>query len=238
MVNRPVIAVIPARGGSKRIPKKNIIEFGGKPLIAWTIEAALKAEVFDRVLVSTDDIEIAEIANSCGADTPFLRDKAADDISVVSDATIAAISQASDYWNEKYDTVVQLMANCPLRDETDICDAVKAFDENHANFQISCFRYGWNNPWWAVKLTDEGQPFRLFPDAYEKRSQDLETLYCPTGAIWIAEAEKLVDAGTFYGPDVVFHPLSWLSAMDIDDYEDLNMARALLNIKSQEQSGK
>lgn len=234
MVNTPLIAVIPARGGSKRIPKKNIIEFGGKPLIAWTIEAALEAEVFDRVLVSTDDPEIAEIANSCGADTPFLRDKAADDISVVSDATIAALSQAGDHWREEYGTVVQLMANCPLRDAADIRDAVKAFDENQANFQISCFPYGWNNPWWAVKLADDGQPIRLFPEAYKKRSQDLETLYCPTGAIWLAKADKLVEAGTFYGPDVVFHPLSWLSAMDIDDYEDLNMARALLSVKSQE----
>jgi len=88
MVTRSRVAIIPARGGSKRIEKKNIINFCGKPMIAWTIEAAKKSEMFERVVVSTDDQEIAEVARQCGASVPFLRKQYADDISPVSLATI------------------------------------------------------------------------------------------------------------------------------------------------------
>ena len=101
-----IIAVIPARGGSKRIPKKNIIDFMGKPMIAWTIEAALKSKLFDRVIVSTDDYEFASISKEYGCDVPFLRDSSADDLTPVSIATIRAVEQAENYYNEEYDIVI------------------------------------------------------------------------------------------------------------------------------------
>ncbi len=96
MVNRR-IAIIPARGGSKRIPEKNIIDFAGKPMIAWSIEAALKSNLFDRVIVSTDDIKIADIAKQWGAEVPFLRKECADDYSTVSEATTSALTQAMNF---------------------------------------------------------------------------------------------------------------------------------------------
>ena len=93
MVIGDQIAVIPARGGSKRIPRKNIIGFFGKPLIAWTIDAARESGLFDRVLVSTDDAEIAAIARDWGAEVPFLRDRHADDVAPVARATLRALEQ-------------------------------------------------------------------------------------------------------------------------------------------------
>jgi len=221
------IAIIPARGGSKRVPRKNIINFCGQPMIAWTIQAAVESGCFNKILVSTDDHEIADVAKKYGAEVPFLRQVSADDYSPISDATIAALNQAEVYWQEKYSIVVQLMANCPIRNAWDIQDAVERFEQREANFQISCFKYGWMNPWWAVKLSVDGVPEPIFPEAMTKRSQDLDALYCPTGAIWIADALSLKQSGTFYGDGHVFNVLPWTSAVDIDDADDLLMAKAV-----------
>ncbi len=226
------IAIILARGGSKRLPRKNILDFHGKPLIGWTIEAALQSTHYDRVLVSTDDQEIAGVARSFGADVPFLRDTAADDITPSSEATIAALFQAEQYWGERFDVVSQLMANCPLRDAEDIKVSEQNFIKNKADSQISSFRFGWMNPWWAAKLNQEGTPEYLFPEARVVRSQDLPPLYCASGAIWIARAEALKYSNSFYTPNHSFHSLSWISAMDIDDAEDFEMAKACFLIKA------
>lgn len=224
------IAIIPARGGSKRIPKKNIVDFCGKPMIAWTIEAALQANLFDQVLVSTDSQEIAEVAEAFGAVVPFLRNENCDDFIPVSDATITALRQAEDYFKVEYEVVVQLMANCPLRTENHILDAMSVFESCDVEYQVSCFRFGWMNPWWAATLDEHSFPQRLFPEAMTKRSQDLPSLVCPTGAIWIANRSSLLSAMSFYGPKHRFHPMAWDAAIDIDDYEDLKMASALAAI--------
>lgn len=224
------IAIIPARGGSKRIPRKNITEFCGKPLIYWTIKAALESGTFARVLVSTDDREIAEISRRSGAEVPFLRTQAQDDFTPVSVATLYAVDQAQTHWGVKFDTVVQLMPNCPLRRGGDIKSALHNYEQANVEFQISCCRYGWLNPWWAARLGNNMQPDRLFQDAFGKRSQDLETLYCPTGAIWIASTAALQRAKTFYGPGHIFCPMTWTSAVDIDDEDDLAMALAVSNL--------
>ncbi len=225
------IAIILARGGSKRLPRKNILEFHGKPMIAWTIEAALQSTQYDQVIVSTDDPEIAEIARSFGAAVPFLRDTAADDLSPSSEATLATLRQAEQHWGEQFDAVSQLMANCPLRDADDITAAVQNFVTYDAESQICSFRFGWMNPWWAARLEGENKPDYLFPEARIARSQDLPPLYCPSGAIWVARAPVFKSAKSFYSPNHIFHPLSWMSAMDIDDAEDLEMAKACFLIK-------
>lgn len=226
------IAIIPARGGSKRIPQKNIYPFMGKPMIAWTIEAALKSKIFDKVLVSTDCEEIAKAAISFGAEVPFLRNRYFDDISPVSLATIDALFQAETHWGKSFSKVVQLMPNCPLRNFQDIVKANDYFNEHKLSFQISCFQYGWMNPWWATRLNENLEPNKLFPEADDKRSQELEKLYCPTGAIWIADRNNLVNSGTFYGQKHIYHPMKWWSAVDIDDFDDLNMASAVSAMKN------
>ena len=222
-----VIAVIPARGGSKRIPKKNIIDFMGKPIIAWTIEAAQKSKLFERIIISTDSLEIAEVSQHYGIEVPFLRNDKNDDISPVSEATLIAIHQAEAYYNEKYDFVVQLMANAPLRDEEDIQLHFNHFLETEKSFQLSCFKFGWMNPWWAFKIKSNGDHEWMLKDGLGKRSQDLEELYCPTGVIWIAKVEALKESNTFYGPGYTFCEINWKHAVDIDNIEDLEFAKAL-----------
>lgn len=230
MVDKNVIAIIPARGGSKRIPHKNIIDFMGQPMITWTIKAALDSGIFKRVIVSTDDKEIARVAEQSGVEVPFLRDEYNDDISPVSQAVIKAIGQTEEYYNENYDTAIQLMANCPIRGSEQIVDAYSNFASSEAQFQISCFKFGWMNPWWAVRLNEKQVPTFLFPEIVGKRSQDLDDLYCPTGAVWIAGCDALRKAGTFYGNGYIFHPMDWKFAVDIDNYDDIEMASAVFDV--------
>lgn len=226
------IAIILARGGSKRMPRKNILDFGGKPMLAWSVAAAVESGMFDKVLVSTDDAEIAEVGRRHGAEVPFLRLTATDDITPTSQATHAALLQAEEHWQTKFDVVAQLMANCPLRTAQDIRNSIFAFERHDASSQISCFRFGWMNPWWAIKLQDGEQPEHLFPDALKMRSQDLPPLYCPSGALWIAQRDAFVESKNFYMADHRFEPIHWISAVDIDDEDDLLMAKACLGLQS------
>ena len=216
-----LLAVIPARGGSKRLPRKNIRPLGGVPLIAYTIRAALDAELFTRVIVSTDDAEIAEIAQSFGADIPFMRDTLADDHSPVSLVTLDALERLG----EPFDAVAQLMPNCPFRTASDVRTSFEHFTHSEIETQLSVTRYGWLNPWWAMKLETRLEP--LFPEALKTRSQDLATLYCPTGAIWWARPPALKEHKTFYAPNYGGFELAWDHALDIDDEDDWKMAEAL-----------
>jgi len=218
------IAIILARGGSKRIPRKNIIDFAGKPMLVWSIEAAISSGCFENVVVSTDDEEIASIAKMHGAEVPFLRSEACDDHATSSEATIATLLQLEKHWSKRFDVVAQLMPNCPLRDSKDVKNLMFAFESSKAPAQISVFKFGFCNPWWAIDISDGGKPNFLHREALEQRSQDLPELFCPTGAMWIAKRDKLLKYKTFYCEDHSVETLSWASSIDIDNYEDLKIA--------------
>lgn len=222
------LAIIPARGGSKRIPRKNVVDFHGKPMIAHTITAALSARVYDKVLVSTDDPEIAAIAREYGAEVPFLRAKYADDHSTVSDVVVNMLEELA----VSSGSVTMLMANCPLRKEKQIISSHRQFSKADGDFQISAFDYGYANPWWAHQHGGQGSVIALFPSALKKRSQDLNKLLCPTGAIWTASVAPLLKHRTFYGPGYTFYEIDRVSATDIDDFEDLLLARALYLVRN------
>lgn len=225
------IAIILARGGSKRIPNKNILPLAGRPMLAWSIKAALESKKFSRVLVSTDCEKIAEIARQYGASAPFLRNRAYGDNASSSEATIAALHQAEQFWEEDYHVVAQLMANCPMRTSSDICSAFDAFCATQAPSQISCFKFGWMNPWWAARLDESGRPIWLFPEVHGKRSQDLADLFCPTGALWLSRKPALLASQNYYMPGHIFHEISWLSAIDIDNHADLAMAEMCMSLR-------
>lgn len=224
------IAIIPARGGSKRIPRKNLIDFMGKPLIAWTIEAAIESNIFTKVVVSTDDEEIARVSRVYGAEVPFLRDAYADDYSPVSEGTIHTLAQLESE-GEFFEEVVQLFAVCPLRSSADILEAINFFKNRKLDFLISCYKYTWMNPWWATTLDVSGRPNWIFEDSL-KRSQDLPELYSPTGAIWIAKVEELKKSKSFYGPGHVFWKMNWKRAVDIDTYEDVELAEMFFDFEN------
>lgn len=215
------IAVIPARGKSQRIPRKNMRRFGGKPMLAWTIEAAIYSNLFDRIVVSTDDWEIAGIAEDCGAEALVRAGYLADDYTPTSLVTIDAVSRIGG------DTVCQLLPTCPLRTFHDVIDSYEVFKSKSNPAQISVTSFGWQQPKWAVDL----DALPVFQNEFGSRSQDLPELFCPTGAVWWADATALVLNKSFYmkGRSSWFIP--WLRAIDIDTLEDLEIAKMILRCR-------
>lgn len=226
------IAIIPARGGSKRIPRKNIIDFEGKPMIAWTIEAAINSCKFSRVFVNTDDEEIAEISSTSGAEVPFLRTKHSDDYSPVSAATLSYALQLAN--SSQISSVTQLMANCPLRSAKTIDILFEEFKAHPDGLSlISAMPYGMFNPWWAHEVGENQFVKPLFEEALNgQRSQDLPRLLCPTGSMWSSTFDNLKQSGTFYSKNYRLFDIGWKEGIDIDDYEDLEMAKATFQLSS------
>ena len=225
---KSAIAVIPARGGSKRIPRKNIKLFDGKPIIAHTVEAALQSRLFSQVVVSTDSEEIALLAEQYGAEVPFLRDaRLADDVTPVSAATVDVV-QRLDATEDRFAYVCQLTPNCPLRSAEDIAKSYTQLLSTDSDSQISVVRYGWQNPWWAMRQNEKFQLEAVFKDQLTRRSQDLPPLFCPTGAIWWAKAAVLRREGTYHVANRTGWEIPWQRGLDIDTEEDWLMAEVLL----------
>lgn len=224
------IAIIPARGGSTRIPKKNIIDFNGSPLIEWTIRAAIDSGIFEKIIVSTDDHEIREISILAGAEVPFLRSDFADDFSPSSLATIDCLKNAENFWNQSFKYVAQLMPTCPLRNSKSISDSYNSFIENDRDFQISAYKSIFSSLYWAHTLDKDNRAKKIFSKSKQERSQDLGEVFLPSGAIWLAKASMLKEAESFYGNNYVFEEISWLQALDIDTSYELEIAMKLHSI--------
>jgi CMP-N-acetylneuraminic acid synthetase len=222
------IAVIPARGGSLRLPGKNIRPLAGQPVIAYTIGAALNSELFARVIVTTDDERIADVAVRYGAEVPFLRDASlADDHTPVSAATVDVLERL-DPFSSHFSVVAQLLPNCPLRDADDVRDSYQQFITTGARAQLSVAQYGWQPAWWAMKRTPDLRLVPLFPAEAVRRSQDLAPLFCPSGAIWWARADTLREARTFHQAGRTGWAIQLSHAIDIDTEEDWLLAELLM----------
>lgn len=230
------ICIIPARGGSKRIPRKNIRLFNGKPIIAWSIEAALESGCFDRVIVSTDDIEIADISRSFGAEIPFCRDASlADDYTTTHDVVINAISQlVSKGFHIK--NVCCLYATAPFVRPQDISEGLVALEELQSEksyvFPVGRFRYPIQR---ALFLDSESGRCKMCnPELFTSRSQDLEERYHDAGQFYWAMASTWQQSrGLLHNGTPIVIP-SW-RVQDIDTIEDWDRAE-LMHMVSKEWS--
>ena len=230
-MNKSNLAIIPARGGSKRVPNKNIRDFHGKPILACTIEAAVQSGLFSKIIVSTDSNEIASVAKRYGAEIPFLRESSlSDDYTPISLVTADALERLDPNGLE-FKSVAQLMPNCPMRTDVDIINSFKQFTETDTDSQISIMRYGWLNPWWAMKRNDAYEIEPIFHEQMNKRSQDLPELFCPTGAIWWAKTDVLRREKTFHIEGRTGWEMPWQRAIDIDTEEDWQMAEFLMSMQ-------
>jgi CMP-N-acetylneuraminic acid synthetase len=199
-------------------------------MLSYTIDAAVASGLFQKVLVSTDDPEIAALAVDLGAEAPFLRDaRLSDDHTPVSLATLDALDR-EDPAARLFPVVAQLMANCPLRNAADILASYRQFEESRASSQISVTRFGWQNPWWALSRSPDLRLQSLFPGEATQRSQDLPELFCPTGAVWWARSEVLRREKTFHVDARTGWEIPWQRGLDIDAEEDWQMAEALLHM--------
>lgn len=219
---KKAIAIIPARGGSKRIPRKNIKEFHGKPLIAYSIEAALASELFDKVIVSTDDEEIAQTARIYGASVPFLRPKElSDDFTGTGDVVQHAINYLKEN-GEEFDFVCTIYATAPLLQSKYLIqgygklkesDAVNAFSATSMPFPI----------WRTFKVDKNGRCEMFWPQNYHKRSQDLEEAYQDAGQFYWSKLDKKSDE-IMFGKDSIPIILPRYLVQDIDTLEDWQRA--------------
>lgn len=221
---KKILAVVPARAGSKRIKNKNIVRLNNKPLIEYTLNVAKKCKYIDKIVVSSESKKILKTAEKIGIKTPFLREEAYDDFSIVDIATLAAVKQSEKFYGN-FDIVVQLMPNCPIRSLKTLNSSIKNFFKNKKKSQISFFEYNFVNPWWAHYIKNKNiYPLNKEPFLEKKRSQDLKKLYCPTGSIWITEIETLKKYKTFYSPGYGYFVINFIEAIDIDTKNDLKLA--------------
>lgn len=228
-----LLAIIPARGGSKRLPGKNILDLAGKPLIAWTIEAAKKSKYIDRVVVSTDDDQISEISKKYGADIPFLRpvelstDKASS-IDVVTHTVIFLEDK-----NDVYDFVVLLQPTSPMRDSQHIDEAISFMNSQHADSIVSVCEVD-HSPLWCSTLPEDMSMCHFLSDSIKNsRSQDLPMYYRVNGAIYICKKSRLMDENTLFFKNNVFaYLMDKESSVDIDDKMNFDFASFLVESKN------
>lgn len=220
------IAVIPARGGSKRIPRKNIKEFAGKPMIAWSIEAAQASGLFDHIIVSTDDLEIADVAKKWGAEVPFMRpQELADDYATTRPVINHAIREFKQSWGCP-DYVCTIYSTAPFIEVDDIKQGLQqlVFSGTDFAFSVTSFPYPIQR---ALKLTATGGVAMFQPEHRKTRSQDLESAYHDAGQFYWGRTEAfLEDRDTFSSASVPIILPNW-RVVDIDNEEDWQRAELL-----------
>jgi len=222
------VAIIPARGGSKGIPKKNIQLLAGKPLIGYTIEAALRSEYVGRVLVSTEDKEIAEVARNDGAEVVKRPEELAKDDTSTVDVVLQVIQNLREQGYE-YDTIALLQPTSPLRTTQDIDRALELFLNNECESVISVSESR-HPPYWAFKV-DAHYLKPLFNQGYsEMRRQDLPKTYFPNGAIYIVKTKKFEECASFCLPQTIPYIMPAETSVDIDTRADLMFVETLLKM--------
>lgn len=225
-----MLAIIPARGGSKGVPRKNIKEIGGKPLIYYTIEAALNSKHIDRIIVSTDDEEIAEIAKSFGAEVPFLRPpEMATDTARAIDAYLYTVERLNEGIEQGIDDFVVLLPTAPLRSAQDIDNAVDIFRNNNASSVISVVQAE-HPPTWYKKISDAGVLEDLFEESNNALNrQEAEMTFLPNGAIYIFNYNSLKNTKNYYNEKTYAYIMSRINSVDIDTDLDFMFAELLIN---------
>ncbi|MCH1782997.1 pseudaminic acid cytidylyltransferase [Psychrobacter glaciei] len=224
------IAVIPARGGSKRIPRKNIKMFHGKPLISYSIEAAIKSNCFDRVIVSTDDEEIAEVALSFGAEVPFLRNKElSNDFAGTTPVIQDAIFQLDD---NDIEYICCIYATAPMISEQDICAGLNTIElKENCNYAFSITTYDFPIQR-SLSLNQENIVAMHSPDLFNTRSQDLEECWHDAGQFYWGTREAWQQGLPIFSSNSIGIKLPRHRVQDIDTLEDWDMAEMLYQIRS------
>lgn len=218
------ICLIPARGGSKRIPRKNIIDFHGKPLIAYTIEAAVKSGLFgEHIYVSSDSEEILQVAASYGAKAIRRPADISGDEATLESATIHLLNEVS---SDNFENLCLMMANCPLRTAEDVAGSYKQFVESGANTLMSVMPYGWLYPFWALQEQD-GKLTPFFKEFFVDSKSLPKDIYCPSGAIRWVKVDNFLSEKKYYGQNLAKYILPFERGADIDTYEDLELAKKL-----------
>lgn len=222
-----MLAVIPARGGSKGVPGKNIKELVGKPLIAYTIEAAIESNIFKKIIVSTDSSQIAKIAINYGAEVPFLRpDEISGDLTSSDDVILHALS----YYQQQgigYDEVCKLQPTSPLRTSRHLQEAYQLFCQKRADFLVSVCECEHSPLWSGIIGDDLSLDNFISEEAKRACRQDLPTYYRLNGAIYMAKTRQFYENRSFLGKNSVAYIMSQEDSVDIDSELDFSVAELI-----------
>ncbi len=222
------LAVIPARGGSKRIPRKNIKPFGGLPMIAWSIKAALQSRCFDRIIVSTDDAEIAQVAQSQGADVPFMRPA---ELSGDYTGTIPVIAHAIHWQNQngkQAQDVCCIYATAPFVQASDLKRGLSTLQSTGADYAFSVTTYPFPIQR-AIRITTNMRVEMINHEHFNTRSQDLEEAWHDAGQFYWGTAKAWLSGKLLFSPDAAPVPLPRYRVQDIDTPEDWKQAELIFN---------
>lgn len=222
--DKSIIAIIPARGGSKRLPQKNIKSIAGKPLIVWSIEAGLKSRYIDKIVVSSDDEHILKMASAYGAETLKRPQNLATDTATSYDVMVHVLEHYPEY-----DYIVMLQPTSPLRTSWHIDDAVEYLHQKNGEGVISVCENE-HSPLWSNTLPANMDMSTFLPQEIQtKRSQDLPVYYRLNGAIYICSVEKLLETKTLFLPKGLYgYVMPREVSVDIDTQLDFDIAEMLL----------
>lgn len=216
------LCIIPARGGSKRIPRKNIKPFMGKPIIAYSIEAALQSGVFDEVMVSTDDEEIANVARDFGASVPFLRSaETSNDYATTVDVLLEVVNRYKEQ-GKVFDIICCLYSTAPFVTSERLKEASSQISENvDACFTIVQYSYPIQR---SLKINDDNHVEMKFPEHLKSRTQDLENVYHDAGQFYFVKTGALIQEKTVWCKRTAPLVLSELEVQDLDTLTDWQLA--------------
>ena len=226
--NEKILAIIPARGGSKGIPNKNIIDIGGNPLIKYTIDAALKSKMLTHCVVSTDSDVISDVAKSCGAMVPFRRpDSLSDDKALSLPVIQHAVNFMESDQGFLYDAIVMLQPTTPLRQTKDIDNAIKMLFDTNADSVISVVDVEGYHPLRMKRVVD-GRLINYIDQGHEdmRPRQKLPPVYIRNGAIYATRRNIMMKKNSFSGVDSRAYIMPSDRSVNIDTYEDLLLAKS------------
>jgi CMP-N,N'-diacetyllegionaminic acid synthase len=224
-----ILAIIPARGGSKGLPGKNIRSLAGKPLIAWSIEAATASSYIDKTIISSDCPDICRLAKQFGADVPFLRpaELATDEAKGI-DATLHAIDWLKKN-GESYQLIIILQPTSPLRTTEDIERSIERYANSTAKAIVSVCKVE-HHPWWSNTLPEDGNMGQfLRPEALNSNRQELPNYYRLNGAIYLSEVDYLRKHRSCLGPETLAYEMPTEQSVDIDSLIDFKLAEILIS---------
>jgi len=217
------LAIIPARGGSKRLPRKNLAEFRGRPIIAWTIDAALGCGRFERVLVSTEDAEIATAARAAGAEISERPGRLATDKASLIDVGLDVLDREEDE-GRYYDVLSFLYATAPMRTDDDIKAVFDLLEPGVCDFAMAVTRYT-HPPHQALIANSDGSLSPLWPELVECSAAEIGTLCVDNGSTYAVTVPAFRKYRTFYGPGLRSWQMPFTRSIDIDETGDLELAR-------------
>jgi CMP-N,N'-diacetyllegionaminic acid synthase len=227
------LGIIPARAGSKGLPGKNIKSLCGKPLIAWSIEAGNNSKYLDEVMVTTDGVEIAEIAKKYGANVPFLRPKElADDTTSSFEVIKHTIDFYKNQLNKKFDYIVLLEPTSPLRESSDIDKAIEMLLNSKADSIVGICKTESQNPAFLV-LKDSNNYIRGYENNKIKvlRRQEIKDVFFLEGSVYISKTDVYLKKKTFYHENTIGYEVPKYKSLEIDDIYDFIMVEAIMKFK-------